>query len=141
VDTTIPDENVVALRSIRPVALPQSTTVSTVLVLGTESDGRQERLRSGEALSAVLLEATVGGTHDGPRTHMPELRQSREIIREPLPDGGYPKALIRVGTTGHELRPRQTARRPTDTVGTGVVVGDDGRPPDSTVPSHASRPT
>lgn len=65
-DTTIPDENVVALRSIRPVALPQSTTVSTVLVLGTESDGRQERLRSGEALSAVLLEATVGGTHDGP---------------------------------------------------------------------------
>lgn len=63
------------------------------------------------------------------------------MIREPLPDGGYPQALIRVGTTGHELRPRQTGGDPRTQWEPAVVVGDDGRPPDSTVPSHAARPT
>ncbi|RZL82451.1 MAG: hypothetical protein EOP32_11495 [Rhodococcus sp. (in: high G+C Gram-positive bacteria)] len=89
---------------------------STVLVLSTDSDGRGEWLRAGEALSALLLEATVGGLSTCPLTHMIELRQGREIIRELLPDPGVPQALIRVGVTEKKSPPRQTPRRPLDSV-------------------------
>ncbi|CAG7622942.1 Acg family FMN-binding oxidoreductase [Rhodococcus opacus] len=89
---------------------------STVLVLSTDSDGRPDWLRAGEVLSLVLLEATVGGLATCPLTHMTECRPSREMIRELLPDGGYPQALIRVGVTEKRRPPRQTPRRPTDAV-------------------------
>ncbi|MCZ4584338.1 MULTISPECIES: Acg family FMN-binding oxidoreductase [Rhodococcus] len=89
---------------------------STVLVLSTETDGRGAWLRAGEALSAVLLEATVGGLATCPLTHTTELRQSREMIRGLLPDRGFPQALIRVGTTEKKSPPRQTPRRPVESV-------------------------
>lgn len=89
---------------------------STVLVLSTDTDGRGEWLRTGEALSAVLLEATVGGLSTCPLTHTTELRQGRAIIRELLPDRGFPQALVRVGTTEKTSAPRQTPRRPVESV-------------------------
>ncbi|MGV9861301.1 Acg family FMN-binding oxidoreductase [Rhodococcus koreensis] len=89
---------------------------STVLVVSTDADWRPDWLRAGEALSAVLLEATVEGLATCPLTHMTELRQSRELIRELLPDRGFPQALIRLGVTDRKLTPRQTPRRPTDSV-------------------------
>ncbi len=103
-----------------PPGLDNSSTTeidrSTVLVLSTDSDGRAAWLRVGEALSAVLLEATVAGLSTCPLTHMTELRQGREMIRELLPDRGVPQALIRVGTTAKKIPPRQTPRRPVESV-------------------------
>ncbi|MFZ2172986.1 MAG: hypothetical protein WAW17_02915 [Rhodococcus sp. (in: high G+C Gram-positive bacteria)] len=100
---------------IRPDGAAADIDRSTVLVLSTPSDTRPDWLRSGEALSSVLLEATVNGIATCPLTHVTELRQSRQMIRELLPDGGYPQALIRVGTVPRTSR-RQTPRRPTDSV-------------------------
>ncbi|MEN0139876.1 MAG: hypothetical protein AAGC80_32305 [Rhodococcus sp. (in: high G+C Gram-positive bacteria)] len=100
----------------RDAGATTETDRSTVLVLSTVTDGRGEWLRAGEALSAVLLEATVGGLSTCPLTHMTELRQGREIIRELLPDRGFPQALIRVGTTEKKSAPRQTPRRPVESV-------------------------
>ncbi|PBC40081.1 hypothetical protein CJ179_33900 [Rhodococcus sp. ACS1] len=89
---------------------------STVLVLSTDTDGRDAWLRAGEALSSVLLEATVGGLATCPLTHMTELHQSREMIRELLPARGFPQTLIRIGTTEKKVPPRQTPRRPLESV-------------------------
>ncbi|WP_174553881.1 Acg family FMN-binding oxidoreductase [Rhodococcus marinonascens] len=89
---------------------------STVLVLSTDTEGRGEWLRVGEALSAVLLESTVAGLATCPLTHMTELNQGREIIRELLPDGGFPQALVRVGVGEGKSPPRQTPRRPIESV-------------------------
>ncbi|GAA4488496.1 hypothetical protein GCM10023094_48470 [Rhodococcus olei] len=89
---------------------------STVIVLSTDSDHRPDWLRVGETLSLVLLEATVDGLGTCPLTHVTELRQSRDLVRELVPEGGFPQVLIRVGVTTGGPTPRQTPRRPTDTV-------------------------
>ncbi|MGW0176405.1 Acg family FMN-binding oxidoreductase [Rhodococcus sp. NPDC003322] len=98
---------------------------STVLVLSTTADARPDWLRAGEALSVVLLEATVDGLATCPLTHVTELTPSRELVRGLLPDRGFPQVLIRVGVATRELPPRQTPRRPTDSVFT--VVPGEGR--------------
>lgn len=103
-----------------PIGLDDDATEeidrSTVLLLSTERDGRLDWLRSGEALSSVLLEVTVDTIATCPLTHVTEVRRSRDMIRNLLPDGGYPQALIRVGAVEQELPPRQTPRRATDSV-------------------------
>lgn len=96
---------------------------STVLVLSTDADGQLDWLRAGEALSTVLLEATVDDLATCPLTHVTELRQSRDMIRGLLPSHGFPQVLVRVGVTAKMVPPRQTPRRPTDTVFT-VVPGE-----------------
>lgn len=94
----------------------EMTDRSTVLIVSTEADGRLEWLHAGEALSCLLLEATVSGLTTCPLTHMTELRQSREMIRELLPNRPFPQTLVRVGVTDRKRPPRQTPRRPLDTV-------------------------
>ncbi|MFF0814897.1 Acg family FMN-binding oxidoreductase [Rhodococcus sp. NPDC003318] len=89
---------------------------STVLVLSTDTDGPRDWLRAGEALSVVLLEATVDELATCPLTHVTELRQSRAMIRELLPSGGFPQVLVRIGVTARAAAPRQTPRRPVETV-------------------------
>ncbi|WP_420751371.1 Acg family FMN-binding oxidoreductase [Rhodococcus sp. O3] len=94
---------------------------STVLVVSTEGNTCEDWLRAGEALSAVLLEATVDRLATCPLTHVTEFGQSREMIRTLLPEGGCPQALVRVGTTAPENRPKPTPRLPTDSVFTVTV--------------------
>ncbi|WP_072810411.1 Acg family FMN-binding oxidoreductase [Rhodococcus zopfii] len=89
---------------------------STVVVISTEGDGREDWLRAGEALSAVLLEATADRLATCPLTHLTEFGQSREMIRTLLPGNGCPQALVRIGTTAPEDRPKPTPRLPTDSV-------------------------
>lgn len=89
---------------------------STIVVVSTAGDGRADWLRAGEALSAVLLEATADRLATCPLTHVTEFVQSREMIRTLLPDSGCPQALVRIGTTAPENRPKPTPRLPTDSV-------------------------
>lgn len=89
---------------------------STVVVVSTDSDGREDWLRAGEALSAVLLEATAVRLATCPLTHVTEFGRSREMIRTLLPGDGCPQALVRIGTTAPENRPKPTPRLPTDSV-------------------------
>ena len=87
---------------------------SKIVVLSTlHEDARRDVLRCGEALSAVLLEATMAGMATCTLTHMIELAPSREIVRKLIGQTGLPQLLIRIG-----LRPQgepdvpATPRRP-----------------------------
>ena len=86
---------------------------STVLVLSTDEDTRAEALRSGEALSAVLLECTLAGMATCTLTHLTELWSSRNLIGNLTGRTAMQQVLIRVGETPAlgEVPP-MTPRRP-----------------------------
>jgi hypothetical protein len=90
---------------------------STVLVLSTDEDTRAEALRSGEALSAVLLECTLAGMATCTLTHLTELWSSRNLIGNLTGRTAMQQVLIRVGEApvrGED--PPMTPRRPLDEV-------------------------
>jgi hypothetical protein len=73
---------------------------SKIIVLSTlHEDARDDVLRCGEALSAVLLEATMAGMATCTLTHMTEVAPSREIVRKLTGQIGLPQLLIRIGQT------------------------------------------
>jgi len=71
---------------------------STILVLSTYDDSRENTLQCGEALSRVLLECTAAGLATCTLTHMIELHSSREIVRRLTGRHAEPQVLIRVGS-------------------------------------------
>ena len=86
---------------------------STVLVLSTDEDTRDDALRCGEALSAVLLECTLAGMATCTLTHLTELSSSRNLIGTLTGRAAMPQLLIRVGEApvlGEA--PPMTPRRP-----------------------------
>ncbi|HET9876060.1 MAG TPA: NAD(P)H nitroreductase, partial [Mycobacterium sp.] len=86
---------------------------STVLVLSTDENSRQAALRSGEALSRLLLECTLAGLATCPLTHLTELTESRDLINTLIERKGMPQALIRVGQAPAMGEvPPMTPRRP-----------------------------
>jgi nitroreductase len=88
-----------------------ATDRATVVVLATESDDEANWLRTGEALSAILLEATLQGLATCSLTHVTELPQGRAIVRELLTSKGFPQALVRIGTVAFPESHEQTPRR------------------------------
>lgn len=85
------------------------------MVLGTTSDGPLSQLRAGEALSAVLLDATELGLAACPLSQPFEVGRTRTLIRDELFGGTLaPQLVLRVGwaPTGPALPP--TPRRPVD---------------------------
>lgn len=101
-----------AARGDRRTAIPVDH--SKIFVLSTHNeDARVDVLRCGEALSAVLLEATLAGLATCTLTHMTELMASRDIIQRLTGQIGSPQVLIRIGVApsdGHPSAP--TPRRP-----------------------------
>ncbi len=85
---------------------------SRIVVLTTKADSRLEWLHSGEALSALLLEATASGLATCSLTHLTEMPQSREILRNLIGGIGLPQIVIRVGTAPHGESGDRTPRRP-----------------------------
>lgn len=81
-------------------------------VLSTDEDSPRHFLHAGEALSAVLLEATVVGLETGTLTHITELPETRQILRE-ITDRECPQVMIRIGTVPSLEAPSPpTPRRP-----------------------------
>lgn len=70
---------------------------SVIAVLSTHGDSRRDALGCGEVLSDVLLEATLAGLATCTLSHMTELEDSRNVIRELIGDSGNPQLLIRIG--------------------------------------------
>ena len=71
---------------------------SVFLVIGTVHDDVESRLRAGEALSAVLLEATVIGLATCPISLPIEVPAARRMLRSAVFGGGYyPHVIVRVG--------------------------------------------
>lgn len=86
---------------------------SAIAVLSTYDDGRRAALGCGEALSALLLEATLAGLATCTLTHITELDASRAVVRALTGDAGDPQVLIRIGQIPELAdRPPPTPRRP-----------------------------
>ncbi len=86
---------------------------STVLVLSTDEDTREDAFRCGEALSAVFLECTVAGKATCPLSQLTDLWSSRHLIGTLTGRAAMPQLLIRVGEAivlGEV--PAMTPRRP-----------------------------
>lgn len=90
---------------------------SKILVLSTFDNDRSSVLQCGEALSAVLLEATMAGLATCTLTHITELAASRDIVASLIGRTATPQLLIRVGLVmdGGDLPPA-TPRRPLEEV-------------------------
>jgi nitroreductase len=82
-------------------AMPEGSSPAdgaTLLVLGTSSDDRLSQLRAGEAMSAVLLQATTFGLASSPLSEPLELAGTRALIRDQVLDGTLsPQIVLRVG--------------------------------------------
>lgn len=85
---------------------------SVVLMFATPTDTAPDWVRCGQALSAVVLEATSRQVATCPLTHLTEDRRSRDIIAGLAPDAGFPQVLLRIGTATGPLPPHETPRRP-----------------------------
>jgi hypothetical protein len=68
-----------------------------ILVLSSDDSTHDDVLRSGEALSAVLLEATMAGLATCTLTHLTEVMASRMIVATLIGKSTTPQVLIRVG--------------------------------------------
>ncbi|CAL9505880.1 Putative NAD(P)H nitroreductase [Actinosynnema sp. ALI-1.44] len=79
---------------------------AALVVLGTSSDDRLSVLRAGEALSAVLLEATVAGLATTPISQPLEVAATRDRIRSAvLDDALCPQIVLRVGWAPFQAPP------------------------------------
>ncbi|MFI5717120.1 Acg family FMN-binding oxidoreductase [Nocardia sp. NPDC051750] len=88
------------------------TDASQLLVIGSAADGPLQWLRSGEALSAVLLECTAAGLTTCPLTHITEIPVSRRAIANLVPGPAEPQVVVRVGTAPATAAQPPTPRRP-----------------------------
>ncbi|WP_202915514.1 MULTISPECIES: hypothetical protein [unclassified Mycolicibacterium] len=97
---------------------PAGTTAAddngSLLALGTSTDTPIDRLRAGEATSAVLLTATAQGLATCPVTEALENPECRATIRtDVFGDELFPQMLIRVGWAPLNADPLPaTPRRP-----------------------------
>lgn len=86
---------------------------SVIMALSTYADSHDCALGCGEALSAVLLEATMAGLATCTLTHLTELDASRDIVRSLIGGTGEPQVLIRIGRVPTlKEHPPMTPRRP-----------------------------
>lgn len=92
---------------------PDTEDHAALLVLCSETDSLTDWLRTGEALSAVLLECTVAGLATCPLTHITELPTGRSLLGNLVQRPYLPQLLLRIGTAPDgEQGPPPTPRRP-----------------------------
>lgn len=88
---------------------------SRIVVLTTYDESPDSVLRCGQALSAVLLDATLAGLATCTLTHLTEVAVCRNIVAELTGAGGFPQVLVRIGAVPSPLAadvPPPTPRRP-----------------------------
>ncbi|WP_067537082.1 Acg family FMN-binding oxidoreductase [Nocardia crassostreae] len=83
-----------------------------LVVFSSPGDSIADWLRTGEALSAVLLECTVAGLGTCPLTHLTEIFSDRTMLARATHERGTPQLVIRIGVVppGESVPP--TPRRP-----------------------------
>ncbi len=102
----------------QPLPLPGhglSDDAAEFFLLATDADQQVDRLRAGEALSAVLLTATRAGLASTPLSQGTEVAVSRETLRRLVGITEHPQLVVRVGwpaTSAGELptTPRRDLR-------------------------------
>ncbi|MRH87630.1 hypothetical protein GFY24_09215 [Nocardia sp. SYP-A9097] len=92
---------------------PESEDRAALLVLCSETDSLIDWLRTGEALSAVLLECAVAELATCTLTHITELPTGRALLANLVRPTYRPQILLRIGTAPDgERKPPPTPRRP-----------------------------
>lgn len=82
-------------------------------VIGTASDDTMSQLRAGEALSAVLLQATLLGLATCPLSQVLEVGDTRRVLRDDVLDGAMaPQLVLRLGFAPSGPALPATPRRP-----------------------------
>lgn len=72
--------------------------LDALVVLTTDADTVTDRLRAGEALSAVLLDATALGLASTPLSQAVEIEHTRQQLAQALPGmPGHPQLVVRLG--------------------------------------------
>ena len=90
--------------------LPDDAAV--FLVLATADDRPEDRVRAGEALSAVLLTATRAGLATTPLSQATEIAATRDVLRKVLGIAEQPQLVLRVGWPAtHAAELADTPRR------------------------------
>ncbi|SSC26094.1 Nitroreductase-like, partial [Klenkia terrae] len=101
---TFPLQNVAGAELPAPLTTdPDDGTWLALLV--TREDGRLARLRAGEALSSVLLEATVVGMAAQPVTQLLQVPELRARVRDEVTGGLVPHVLLRLGWASSSAPP------------------------------------
>lgn len=89
---------------------------ATLTVLRTADDDRRNWLRTGEALAAVLLEATAAELATCTLTHLTEIEDSRAVLEQAIVSlgarPGHTQVVVRVGRVPSPLPGPRTPRRP-----------------------------
>lgn len=85
---------------------------SRLVLLSTATESPLRWLRTGEALSAILLECTVAGWSTCPLTHITEMSSGRTLLQGLTTHRSVPQVLLRVGTAPDAERPPATPRLP-----------------------------
>ncbi|WP_433604161.1 Acg family FMN-binding oxidoreductase [Prescottella agglutinans] len=124
-DTALPSEGAVPVGREFPIGTLASPSFgpdrAALAVISTDADTRLDWLRSGEALSHLLLSATARGLATCPVTHLTEVAASRRIVRDAAAAGGercgFPQVVVRVGESPGGTLPL-TGRRPIEQVWT-----------------------
>ncbi len=86
------------------------------LVLYGSADELGDWLRAGEALSALLLTATVHGLSTAVISDVIEVEHTRDLIRGLLPSGGKPYVVVRCGWGMDDEVPEAPRREPGDAI-------------------------
>jgi hypothetical protein len=99
----------------------------TLLVLSTRTDDVADRVRAGQALQRLLLEATAAGLSTSLLGQAVERRELRWLLRDPLHGVGVPQMLIRIGygTVAGAMTPRRSVAEVLESAGS--TAGDAGR--------------
>jgi nitroreductase len=89
---------------------------ATLLLVGTASDDPLSQLRAGEAMSAVLLEATRQNLATCPLSQPLEVGATREVLRDRVLGGTLcPQMVVRIGWAQEDPLP-PTPRRPIEEI-------------------------
>jgi hypothetical protein len=96
----------VPVRSFVPPELgasagPEHDAAASYGVIFTSADAREDCLRAGQALSAVLLTATAANLGTAPISDIIEVPRARQLVGRLLDGGGYPQIAFRVGHPPH----------------------------------------
>ncbi len=91
---------------------PGDDRYTTYLAFATASDTRADWLRTGEAVSAVLLTATTMGIASSILSEVVEVPGTRALLQEQMAPAGFPQLTVRLGLNASGPELPQTPRRP-----------------------------
>jgi nitroreductase len=95
---------------------PDADRAATYAILWGDDDERMSWLRAGEALSAVMLDATAAGLAMSPMSDLVEVPETREVVLQLIADAGEPYLALRLGHPQGGLPDRTPRRRADDVI-------------------------